>query len=803
MLKNYIKIALRNLWKHKLFTGLNIIGLSLSMSVCLVLILLVYDHFQYDKFHPYGDRTYRVTTSMKGANGPFDNSYASSPYLFKNHLVDNYTFVEKGINLNSTFRGEIRSPHKILNIRSLYADEDFFNVLGFELLEGQSTALLEPFSIVLSEQLAQKLFPDKDAVGQTVEFEDHGSYKVTGVAQASANNSHIDFEALASFSTLSVLHEKGKISDHFKDWGNYWENYNYLVLSEGTTPSQVESILNQLGEEKIELDDDHPGLNFELQAIENIVPGGIMNNEIKFTLPWFVLAFFGLLGLIVLITATINYTNLSIAKSLSRAKEIGIRKVNGARKGQIISQFLVESLITALLSLVAAFFIYKFLVRSFNELWIFSQIGITLTDSISAYIYFVLFTVIIGFTTGIGPSLFLSRLKAINTLKGSLSGIATRKRTIWSYIAGKRTLLSIQFSLSILMLITILVIDRQANFLVNSNYGFNESEIFYVKMQGHELPKIEQTFGSVAGVQEVAFTSHHPAVGRSHGNGAYWKEDQEPITLYHFSVSPFYLQVMELELIAGEDFPKETSTDNEKFLIINETAVETYGFESASAAIGEVMHVDDISLTIVGVVKDYHWEPLMKSIRPLGLRIQPDRYEYAYLKVSDFDQVNTKKKMEEVWKDFDESREFEGSFLNTQLDEFYQFFYDLGSILTYVALLALSITGLGFLGMVSFELKTKVKEIGIRKVLGASFQSLTFTMSKGFLIMIIITSLLSIPFALWVNGLWVNAMAFHAGMGWSIVIPAVLIIGGIVMTTILSQVWINSNKNPSETLRTE
>lgn len=803
MFKNYLTIALRNLWKHKLFTGLNIFGLSLSMSVCLVLILLVYDHFQYDKFHPKGDYIYRITCSREGQDGPFDDKYASTPLPFKKEMVANYAFVTEGTNLNSYFRGEMRSPHKILNINSLYADEAFFNVFGFELLEGNVDALKEPFNVVLSEEMASKLFPNMDAVGQTIEFEDHGAYKVTGVVKTPPGKTHMQFDALGSLSTLPILAEKELVRDSYDRWDNYWSNYNYIVLSDPSYRAKAEIAINELANQNIEYEEDETPMVFKLQALREIVPSSVTSNEIAFTLPWFILMFFGILGLIVLITASINYTNLSIAKSLSRAKEIAIRKVNGASRRQIINQFLMESTLTALISLVVAVFMYRYLIVAFNELWIFSMIGISLEDSLGTYGYFILFAAILGLFTGIGPAVFLSRLKAVNAMKGRITRLRSHKRSLLSFFTGKRTLISIQFCLSILMLVSILIIRKQAHFLTTANYGFNESEIFYLNTRDHDPDLVAQEFGSMSGIEGVSFTSHHPAVGRSHGASAYWKEGQDPITLYHFSVDPNYISVMDLELIAGNDFPKNISYQNEKFLIINEKAVTTYGFESASQAIGETLMLDSASLQIIGVVKDYHWEPLMNAIRPLALRIMPDQYEYAYFKVNSQEILSNKERFEEAWQSFDPGREYEGGFLNEQLDMFYQFFYDLGGILTYVAMIALSITGLGFLGMVSFEMKTKIKEIGIRKVLGATFSSLTFSMAKGFIIMIAVSSFIAIPFAIWINGLWVNEMASHAPLDLTIVVPTLIIIGSIAAATILSQVWINSNKNPTETLRAE
>ena len=809
MLKNYLIVSLRNLWKHKTFTGLNIFGLSLSMSICLVLILLVYDHFQYDKFHPYGDTTYRIITFKKGSEGIFDEAYATSSLPFKDRLVADYSFVKTGTNLNHRFRGEIRSPNKILDIngeldRSLFADEHFFEVFGFELQEGDpSTALRDPYSIVVSADLASRLFPEGSALGQTVDFANHGSYKITGIAAPIKHNSHIFFDALASFSTYPVLVEKGIYDEEYSAWENIWSNYNYLVLNSEADRAEAERVINELATENLELDDDHQGYNFRLQALSEIVPGRTMSNEIAFALPWFVLAFFGLLGFIVLVTASINYTNLSIAKALSRTKEIGIRKVNGASRNQIITQFLVESTLTAVISLVLAIFIYKYLIGVTNELWFFSIIGISLEDSLSAYGYFIIFSVLLGLFTGIGPAVFLSRLKAINSLKGSLGNIRGRKKSIASYLFGKRTLISVQFSLSILMLVSILILNKQARFLVNSDYGFNETEVFYIKTHDHDPDLLAEHFGRMASVQNISFTSHHPAVGRSHGEHAKWKQDQEPITLYNFDVDARYIDVMELDLIAGKNFPLEAPDENEKFILLNEQAVEILGFASPSHAVGEIITMDSLSVSVVGVVKDYHWEPLMNSIRPLGLRIRPERYEYAYLKIGRGDFIATKNQMEEAWQTFDPAREFEGAFLDEQLDEFYQFFFDIGNILIYVASIALSITALGFLGMVSFELKTRVKEIGIRKVLGASFQSLTYSMSKGFVIMIVITSLVAIPFGVWVNSLWVYQMAYYAPLDMTIILPTISIVSVIAALTIISQVWINANKNPTETLRAE
>ncbi len=806
MLKNYLTVAWRNLLKHKGFTAINIVGLSLSMSVCLVLISLIYDHFQYDNFHPESENIYRITSKYKGQSGLFGDNYASSPLPFGKKLKEDYSFVRNYTNMaNSGREGEITSPNKVLRLNSWFADERFFEVLGFNLKEGNAqTALQNPYSIVIDEDKASKFFPDGDAIGSMVEFAGYGSFKVTGIVEKPADKSHIQFEALLSLSTIESLQNKDLIGD-VNEWEHIWSCYNYLLLKEDADLALLTSEMNKIGSENIDIEDeDHPGYEFNLQGVDDIVPGKLMSNELGFTIPGIMLLFFGMLGLVVIITASINYTNLSIAKSISRAKEIGIRKSNGASKRQILLQFLTESIFIALLSLVGAVIIYKQLVIQFNELWIFSLVGVKIADTVSAYAYFFLFSIILGVFTGIAPALFLSKINVITSLKGSITKIR-RKKGLGKYFSGKKILTGIQFGFSIILLISIFLIKDQGDFLVNSNYGFDEENVFYMELQGHDTDIIRSEFSSIPGVEAVSFTSHHPAVGRSHGTGV--KTDpnaEDDITIYHFAVEQDYLKVMDLQLLAGNGFPKNVSAENEKFIVINEKAVSTLNLGSPEEAIGEVLIFEDsMRVSVVGVVKDYHWEPLMKSIRPLGLRLLPDDFEFAYFKISGNDPIKTAKAFESKWIDFDESRDFQGGFLDEKLDEFYQFFYDLGGILTLIGTLAIVITSLGFLGMISFELKTKTKEIGIRKVLGADFKQLALVLSRSFIFMIVVAAFVAVPLAIFINGLWIYEMAYYQPISIFNVGPAILIILLLSLGTVLGLLVKNVNQNPVNSLRYE
>ncbi|MFY0606966.1 MAG: ABC transporter permease [Cyclobacteriaceae bacterium] len=811
MWRNYLLVTWRGIKKNKGFTAINVIGLSLSMSICLLLILLVHDHLTHDNFHPAGDRTYRVISFPKGERNFFELGYATSPLPVARQFSEEFEMVENYSNLNHVLRGELETKYQILNQedisgkRSLFADERFFEVFGFELLEGdEETALKQPFSMVLSEEMASLLFPKGDHMNGIVNVKDKGSYTVTGVARDIEGKSHIRFNILASFSSIPLLVNDGLFKDTYDDWETQWMNYNYLVLKEGASPSEAQQIINKLGDQYTTVEEGELGYEYELQPITEIVPSRMLSNELANTLPRFILVFFAFLGLIVIITASINYTNLSIAKSLTRVKEIGIRKSNGATRGQIILQFIIESVIISLISLVFAVFIYRNLIEQFNTIYIFSLIGLSLEDTIYAYGFFLVFSLSLGALCGAGPAMYISRLDTVMALRGGIVDINTVKRSFLKRLFSKQALLSLQFGLSIILLITIFLVQSQADHLTNMSFGFADEKLYFMELQNHEPDRIAQEFSQIPGIESVTFASHHPAVGRSYSVDLKRDTLEEPLELYYFYVDSKYVDVMELEIIAGNDFPETIIGDQEKFVLLNETAVKRLGYGTPNEAVNEIVVLnDDRRVTILGVVKDYHWEQLMKSIQPLALRIKSDAYKMAYFNISGSDKATINQKMEDKWSELDPNRTYKGGFLSEETDHFYQFLYDLGSILTLVSVIAISITGLGFLGMVSFHLQTRTKEIGIRKVLGASFGSITYSMTKGFLVMLGITSLIAIPLSIVINSLWINQMAVHAPISIMNVGPAILILIIIVGVTLISQVWKNTSNNPVEALRSE
>ena len=804
MIKNFLVIGWRNLLKHKLYSLINIIGLSLSMSVCLLIILLIYNQYQYDRFHPAGDRTYRILSHQKGTrNNLFESGYATSPLPFRDALDGKFPAIERMTNLNHQFRGELQSEQRIIRVdRSLFADENFFKVFGFTLAEGDpETALRDPNSLVLMPDLVAKLFPDGNAMDQLVTLDQDHAFTVKGILNPPPGDSHIQFEALASFSSLDQLKADDFIDVHYDEWNNIWTNYNYLVLQDPGEKDNLEKSINDIAEENIHLEEKEPGYEFSLQRVTDIVPGRLLSNEIGFALPKFVLAFFALLALIVMFTASINYANLTIARTLNRFKEIGIRKSSGAAKGQIIRQFLTESILMAVLSLLFAVVFYRILLSQFNAMWIFSQIGITLHDEPVAYIFFLVFSLLLGLISGVGPALYASRMDPVTTLKGAvLNGLTVRKRRVNI----KNLMIGVQLGLSVLMLITLFLLRDEAHFLTNADYGFDEQQIYFVDLQSHAPDRVETAFKQIPGIEEISMASHHPGVGRSWASGYRLHPEDEEQTIYYFSVDTGYLDVMGLDLVAGNNFSSQAGSGDEKQVILNEMAAERLGFNPVSDAVGQYLYnKDDQQIQVVGVIKNYHWEPMLKAMTPMMLRVIPDNYNFAYFKINSPAPGAVVQAIQKEWKEFDPLRDFNGGFLSQEMDVFYQFLFDISKILMLIAMMAISITGLGLLGMISMRVRGHMKELGIRKVLGASFVDLFMAVGKEFLWLIGISLLVAVPVSIWINSLWINNMAQREPISAFNIGPAVLLLIGLTLLLILWQVWRALRDNPIEALRSD
>jgi len=491
MLKNYLKVAFRNIYKHRMFSLINIFGLSISMATCLLIIVLVYGQKRVDNFHKDRDRMVRVL-SIDDLN-----SWASTPLPLASALLKEYPhIVEDAVRVKSSFvGGDIAYGDSRIPLAGRYVDKKFFKLFDFPLIAGNIENVLEaPYSIVLTKESAEKLFGKEDPIGKSVQLNDIGlntldidllstesketllgSFTVTGIVDTSLP-SHIQFEFLVSMATVPALVKQGKSEAVFDNWNNYFDGYLYVLLKEGKTKKDLALILDDISRERYSANKDI-NISFATEQLSEITPGAFHQNPISLRMPSEAIYFLSFLGLVVLFSACFNYVNLSFARSLTRSKEIGVRKTMGAARFQVFIQFIVESILISLISLVLAIGMLQILSTFFLDLWINQFLILDLTPDFVLFLLFLGFSILVGCLAGLLPASFLSSFTPIKTLRNS-SGINLVKR---KRLTLKKGLVLAQFCVSLFFIITTLLIFSQLNYLLEKEYGFDEGYIINVK----------------------------------------------------------------------------------------------------------------------------------------------------------------------------------------------------------------------------------------------------------------------------------------------------------------------------------
>lgn len=803
MLLNYLKIAIRNLLKYKSFSFINIFGLSFSMSVCLLIITIITDQMSHDSFHENKDRIYRVITDVQekaGAGGRF--LYASTAMPVAGALKNDYTGVEEAVRITKSLRGDGKVEEKIIFVKGIFADQSFLEVFNFKLKDGNpTTALKDPYSVILSEKTAHKFFGVSNPVGETIEIGDKGVYTVTGVIKDTPAKSHITFDLIGSASTITIL-EKENIIQYNKvvgEWGNPYATYVYILLEEGVNPEIINNNLLEISDQHVDASEKHIS-KFQLQKLSSITPSPVMNNMFSQTLPVEVVLFMGLLALIVMLSACFNYTNLSISRALTRAKEVGIRKVSGARRGQVVTQFLSESVLFSMISLAFSILIYQYLLSAFNKMHIAREISLNFEANLSTYFWFVGFSIVVGVLAGLTPAIFLSAFKPIKVLK-NFSGIK-----LFSRLTLRKSLIVAQFTISLFFIITAIIISKQSGLLINSEYGFTKENIINIKLQDAKADQYLNEIAQRTDVIQASACSHIPVTGQHYGDRVRRKVEDEETRIRYFYVDQNYIDNLDLTLIAGNTFPENASRDNEQFIILNEEAIKALEFDHVNEAIGENILLGESDSTIVqiiGAVKNYNYGMLMMDIGPMALRYKPTSFRYVNVKIKGDDIEATLAGLEKEWKKLDQAHAFDYQFFDEQVENTYGFVKDLRGIISITAILAIIIASLGLLGMAIYNAESRVKEVGIRKVMGAEVSTIIIHLSKGFLLLIGLSIIIATPMAYFANNLWLQEIANRITVGPGILSTGILILLGLGVVTIGSQSVRAAFANPADSLRDE
>lgn len=544
MITNYLKIAIRSLLRHRFFSAINIFGLAVAMSIGMGIIMLVADQFEYDRYNSKRDRIYRIISTRVNTQGVDEGGQrqACSSMALRNELLEKYTGIEKVVRLKWGFGNhwlEFENQNVNIPLAGFYADPEIFDFFEYEFQYGDPvSALKEPYSVVLTRKAANKLFKEENPIGLTIKVGDIGTYTVTGVLKDNSKKSHIVFEALASMSTIQHLGTQN--NSELEDFTNNFNHWTYILLEPGKSPTDVQQHLDKIYQEHIAVitNPEIQKMKFLLQSITDITPGPFMNNSIGPVLPLVFVYALGGLAIIILLTSCFNFTNLSIARSLTRAREIGVRKVTGAARWQIFVQFLSESIVVAMAALIIAFvllLLVKPLILQLNFARIFRW---DLESNIAVYSIFLLFAVVVGILAGFFPAIVLSGFQPVKVLKN----ISNLK--VFSHMGVRKVLLVSQFTLSLFFILSVMVMHNQLNLFISKDHGFNMQNNIVVRLNSTDPQILKTELLKYSNLETVTAASHVAAAGPSYISGFKRSMDEkEWMILNHFMVDEDYLKI--------------------------------------------------------------------------------------------------------------------------------------------------------------------------------------------------------------------------------------------------------------------
>ncbi len=648
MFKNYFKTAWRHLSKNKVFSAINVIGLALSMAVCLLVVMIIKDAESYDAFHPNSDRIYRINTMALRKDGSSE-LYATSPYILGATLAANYSGIDAWTMFNSGLYKDITVEKKSFSLNLHFTNSSFFNLFGFTFNKGNAaTALNEPYTIVLTKELNNKLFPTEDAIGKMVNINGTGLFKVTGVLNEFPGKTHFQFEALASFATIPSLEKDSIVLQTTTDWKNYYTNYTYIRLKPGVQPAQVEAALANIEKKNYNgllLDAKDAGYRFMVQPLSNITKGIWLNNSMDTGISPDALWLFSLLAFIIIMSAAFNYTNLTIAKAMSRMKEIAIRKVTGSSRSHIFLQIVVESIITSLLALLVAFILLQFLISQFTSLNLKGISSAGFKTDATVLILFIAFAVVLGFIAGLFPATVLSRIQPLMLMQ------KLQNLKLFRHLGLRKTLLVIQFMISMVFISFVTILYRQMQYEVSINFGTNQTHIFNIPLQGVSYEKAVQEFSRIPGVEKISAISSLMGSFVNESDKVRINKDKDAIVVKNYFTDENYVTNFNLKMIAGENFSPNHVQKHEQYAIVNQKFVEEFKLGSPADAVGKTIIVgDSIQLIIKGVLKDFLFKPADFALEPMLLRYNPENWSILNLNIASGNVIPTTVQLKTAWK---------------------------------------------------------------------------------------------------------------------------------------------------------
>ncbi len=754
MLKSFVNITLRNMVRQKGLSFINILGLAIGMAVVILIALFVRNELSFDKFHEKHQRIFRLVS-----RNPADkNSFAGIPAPLGPAMKDKFPDIVDYVRLIDT-DGIIKYKDRIFyEDRIIMADNSIFAVFTFPLIKGDPQTALENLdSIVITASMAKKYFPGEESMGKILNLDDQYDFKVTGVTADVPENSHFHFDFIISFKRIKNL----------ESWGS-WNYFTYLLLHENISPHRLKEKFENWAKQF-----DHKNI-FSSPFFNHIYYQPITRIHFQYNRKNMEPAFdgkyiriFGAIALVILILACINFMNLSTARASGRAKEIGVKKVVGASRLKLIEQFIGESLLQAFIAHIISVILVHLVLPGFNN---FSARNLSIDYSDPVFVLGILGLILFtGVISGCYPAFVLSSFKVTQVLKGRTGGV---NRSL-----SRDILVVFQFTLAIVLMIGTIIIFRQLNFLRSTNLGFNMKDIINIPLRSRDLMEkasiLKKEFLRVPGVENASANWYVPMDTNRH-QSVWWEgqQESEKTGMWVISIDRDFMDTLQIKMIEGKDYIKKFKFSGDYAYVLNESAVKQIGWKSA---LGNAFSIygQERRGTIVGVTEDFHFRSLHHEVEPCAMIIDDEYGGQISLRINTPDLKATINALKNKWKELVPHFEFDYYFLEDNYHQLYQAEIKSGQLIIYFTLLGIFIAGLGLFGLASFLAREKTKEIGIRKVFGASVSTITRGLTWKFIRLVILANVLSWPIAFLVLNHWLQNFAYRIDIDiWAYILAA-------------------------------
>jgi len=804
MLKNYLKIAFRNLRKDKIYSIVNLLGLSIGMACTILLFLFINDELSYDTHHPYADRTYRVASHFNMMGRAYNVAVAPAP-LGKTFVAE-YPEVEKFARFRNRGSQILSYGNKSFKEnKAIFADNSILEIFTVNLLTGnKETALKEPNTLILSEKTARKYFGNDNPIGETIKIANKYDYKVAGVFEEITSNTHFHFDVIMSMESLEESREMVWLSSNFN---------TYIVLSKNTDPDELQKkfpefikkyfssqIEQVMGVPLDKLDEKNISASFYLQPITSIHLHSDLQSELEANSDFQYVYIFSIIAAFILLIAAINFVNISIARSAKRAKEVGIRKVLGSQKRELVGQFLTESFLITLISLSFSILIIKIFMPYFNYLT-GKSLALDLSNSLILVPLLITIIFIVGILAGSYPAFVLSSYKPVSVLGGKIKN-ATKTGNFRS------GLVVFQFTIAIILIISTIVVYKQLNYIQNKKLGFDKNQVVILResyLLENNLQTLKEEMLTYPEVINASVSGYLPIPSNSNNSSIYLEGKQnEMAPVQQWEVDYDYIKTMKIKIVKGRDFSKDFGNEDQS-IIINQATVKQFGLSKPIGVKFERFVNNDgdtKTMTVIGVVEDFHFESLRKNIGPLIMYLGKDNSAISF-RVNTADMPGFISKLNNKWNELAPSQPFNFTFLDEAFNTMYFAEQKVGNIFAIFAGLTIFTGCLGLFSLSAFAAEEKTKEIGIRKVLGSSISQIILMLSKEFFKLVIISFIIAAPIAYFAMQDWLDNFQYRSDLSIGLFLSAGLIVLLISMITISYHAVKATTLNPVEAIRTE